>query len=45
MFIFATPFNVWVRTLTKEEIEDYKYKFKDYDNPLHKAYCFVWGEE
>lgn len=44
MFIYATPFNVWIKTLTIKEIQDYKIMYSDYDNPLHKAYCVYWED-
>ena len=39
MMYWGLPFKEWVKILTREEIEDYKLEFKDYDNPLYKAYC------
>lgn len=42
---WGVTYEVWVKSLTKEEIQDYKEMFKDYENPLRKAYCWVWGDE
>ncbi len=45
MMYWGVTFPVWVKSLTQEEREEYKEMFKEYDNPLLKAFNWVWKDE
>lgn len=32
-------YDKWLKTLTKEDREDFMILYKGYSNPLYKAYC------